>query len=302
MRKAGRIISRSRRSARRSGSKGNASAGVRHVFHEYHCAVVEHGGRDACGRRCSAPRHSRRQGDIGCVVDADDHRIGLHDHHGRRLHYLAGYGQFESCMVFDRACGGGHGRLHGRHHVSSAAKAPKMLVGLLYPAERPANRILKKFKQESALRPLGGEGGCIIWRRGGHHCSQSENSGEGLRLLHRGKHVRTCGVLPGGRCVQYHESRSADMRLRYCYAACHQTPPVPQGVGFVEAGVMVLFSAYDINSAAGMASVLVYRGLVFWMPFLIGAVLIQRTKTFGNANGGKKGKPAKSSRPSGRFE
>ena len=68
--------------------------------------------------------------------------------------------------------------------------------------------------------------------------------------------------------------------------------PVPQGVGFVEAGVMVLFSAYDINSAAGMASVLVYRGLVFWMPFLIGAVLIQRTKTF-KRDDGKKGKPDK---------
>ena len=55
---------------------------------------------------------------------------------------------------------------------------------------------------------------------------------------------------------------------------------------------MVLFSAYDINSAAGMASVLVYRGLVFWMPFLIGAVLIQRTKTF-KRDDGKKGKPDK---------
>ena len=52
---------------------------------------------------------------------------------------------------------------------------------------------------------------------------------------------------------------------------------------------MVLFSAYDINSAAGMAAVLVYRGLVFWMPFLIGAVLIQRTKTF-KRDGSSKGK------------
>ncbi|MFR4802590.1 MAG: hypothetical protein ACLT98_04265 [Eggerthellaceae bacterium] len=41
-----------------------------------------------------------------------------------------------------------------------------------------------------------------------------------------------------------------------------------------------------------MASVLVYRGLVFWMPFLIGAVLIQRTKTF-KRDDGKKGKPDK---------
>ena len=54
----------------------------------------------------------------------------------------------------------------------------------------------------------------------------------------------------------------------------------PQGVGVVEAAVVVGLSAYGISSAASMAAVLVYRGLVFWMPFLIGALLIQRTKTF----------------------
>ena len=54
----------------------------------------------------------------------------------------------------------------------------------------------------------------------------------------------------------------------------------PQGVGVVEAAVVVLFNAYHVGSATGMAAALVYRGIVFWMPFLIGAVLIQRTKTF----------------------
>ncbi|WP_417142753.1 lysylphosphatidylglycerol synthase transmembrane domain-containing protein [Raoultibacter massiliensis] len=54
----------------------------------------------------------------------------------------------------------------------------------------------------------------------------------------------------------------------------------PQGVGVVEAAVLVLFTSYGVAGAAGMAIALVYRGLVFWMPFLIGAVLIQRTKSF----------------------
>lgn len=54
----------------------------------------------------------------------------------------------------------------------------------------------------------------------------------------------------------------------------------PQGVGFVETAVLVFLTAYGINSAAATAVGIVYRGIVFWMPFLIGAVLINKTKTF----------------------
>lgn len=54
----------------------------------------------------------------------------------------------------------------------------------------------------------------------------------------------------------------------------------PQGVGVVEAMVVVAFTAFGESSAAGMAIGLVYRGIVFWMPFVIGAILINVTKTF----------------------
>lgn len=62
----------------------------------------------------------------------------------------------------------------------------------------------------------------------------------------------------------------------------------PQGVGVVETVVTILFTSYGVAAASGVAIALVYRGLVFWMPFLIGAVLIQRTKFFKGA--GKKPK------------
>ena len=102
-------------------------------------------------------------------------------------------------------------------------KSPKMLVGLLHPVERLVNRILKKFNKnpldpwaEKAVASFGDAAGTIA--------ANPKTAAKALRLLHCRKHVRTCGVLPGGRCVQYHESRSADMRLRYCYAACHDFP------------------------------------------------------------------------------
>lgn len=54
----------------------------------------------------------------------------------------------------------------------------------------------------------------------------------------------------------------------------------PQGVGVVEAAVLVAFTLFGVEQATGMAAVMVYRGIVFWMPFIIGAVMIQRTKAF----------------------
>ncbi|WP_261433672.1 lysylphosphatidylglycerol synthase transmembrane domain-containing protein [Berryella wangjianweii] len=54
----------------------------------------------------------------------------------------------------------------------------------------------------------------------------------------------------------------------------------PQGVGFVETAVTVAFTTFGQSAAAGLSIGLVYRSIVFWMPFLIGAVLIQMTSTF----------------------
>ncbi|WP_261434070.1 lysylphosphatidylglycerol synthase transmembrane domain-containing protein [Xiamenia xianingshaonis] len=54
----------------------------------------------------------------------------------------------------------------------------------------------------------------------------------------------------------------------------------PQGVGVVEAAVVVAFTSFGSSAAAGLSIALVYRSIVFWMPFLVGAVLIQTTKAF----------------------
>ena len=61
----------------------------------------------------------------------------------------------------------------------------------------------------------------------------------------------------------------------------------PQGVGVVEAMVVVAFTAYEQNAAAATATALVYRGIVFWMPFIIGAILMTQIKAFKDSS--KKG-------------
>ena len=56
--------------------------------------------------------------------------------------------------------------------------------------------------------------------------------------------------------------------------------PTPQGVGIVEAGVAVLLVSFGVDLAAATAISLVYRGYVYWIPFLCGALSIRRTKLF----------------------
>lgn len=53
---------------------------------------------------------------------------------------------------------------------------------------------------------------------------------------------------------------------------------IPQGVGIVEAAVLVTFTLFGIEQATGMTVVMVYRAIVFWLPFLVGAIVIQRSR------------------------
>lgn len=74
---------------------------------------------------------------------------------------------------------------------------------------------------------------------------------------------------------------------------------VPQGVGVVEAAVMVGFGLFGVNTAAGMATVMVYRGIVFWLPFLIGAIVIQRMGLKRGSKGKGPKNPSEKEKPSG---
>lgn len=157
-------------------------------------------------------------------------------------------------------------------------KSPATLVSMLMPIERLVNRILAKFKKKP-LRPWAEQ---VVDSFSDAAGIIARNPKPALKAFGCSIVASTCEL--AAFCLVGVSFGIFDPQVLICgYVVATlfaMISPVPQGVGIVEAAVMVLFSAYDINSAAGMASVLVYRGLVFWMPFLIGAVLIQRTKTF----------------------
>lgn len=56
--------------------------------------------------------------------------------------------------------------------------------------------------------------------------------------------------------------------------------PTPQGVGVVEAAIIAILTMYGCPVGASTAISLVYRGVMFWIPFAIGAVLLSQSGFF----------------------
>ena len=56
--------------------------------------------------------------------------------------------------------------------------------------------------------------------------------------------------------------------------------PTPQGIGVVEALITAILTAYGCSVATAAAIALVYRGIMFWIPFCIGAVMLSQSGFF----------------------
>jgi uncharacterized protein (TIRG00374 family) len=57
----------------------------------------------------------------------------------------------------------------------------------------------------------------------------------------------------------------------------------PMGLGVVEAAIVVLLVSYQLPLATATAVSLVFRGIVFWLPFAVGIVVFQLSHRFGKA-------------------
>lgn len=56
--------------------------------------------------------------------------------------------------------------------------------------------------------------------------------------------------------------------------------PTPQGVGVVEAAIAAILTSAGCSLSVATAIALVYRGIMFWIPFCIGAVLLSQSGFF----------------------
>jgi phosphatidylglycerol lysyltransferase len=58
----------------------------------------------------------------------------------------------------------------------------------------------------------------------------------------------------------------------------------PQGIGVVEGVMTLVFTSLGVPSEIATTVSLVFRGLTFWIPLLLGAILIRRVKSFSTSN------------------
>lgn len=157
-------------------------------------------------------------------------------------------------------------------------KNPQLLLRVLRPIGRFANRVLARFKKgpvdeflSKTVLSFGEAGGLIA------HNPRSTAKAFGCSIVASLCEL-ACFCLVGiGFGVQNPQALVCGYVVATLFAMISFTP---QGVGIVEAAVIVAFTTFGETAAAGTAIALVYRGIVFWMPFLIGAVLIQFTKSF----------------------
>ncbi|MGI6106287.1 MAG: lysylphosphatidylglycerol synthase transmembrane domain-containing protein [Raoultibacter sp.] len=157
-------------------------------------------------------------------------------------------------------------------------KKPKLLMKILKPIEAFVNRVLVKFKRkplspwvEKVVISFGEAAGLIMKN------PKITAQVFGFSILASTCEL-ACFVLVG---IAFGVSVPQVLICGYVVATLFAMISItPQGVGVVEAAVVILFTSYGVSGTLGMTIALVYRGLVFWMPFLIGAVLIQRTKSF----------------------
>ena len=157
-------------------------------------------------------------------------------------------------------------------------KNPQLVIRFLTPIARLINKILVKFKKE----PLAPWVEKTIISFSGAAKLIVENPKPALQAFGCSIIASCCELsafcLVGFSFgVEVPESLVCGYVVATLFAMISITP---HGVGVVEAAVTVAFTAFGASATAGMAIGLVYRGIVFWMPFLIGAILIQTTKTF----------------------
>jgi uncharacterized protein (TIRG00374 family) len=158
-------------------------------------------------------------------------------------------------------------------------KDPDTLVNLLTPIERFVNRLSRRFRAGKELDPWVRRVVDSFSEAGGkiHESPRQALKVFGFSVLASSFEL-CCFCLVG---VAFGLKTAPVLVGGYVVATLFSWVAItPQGVGVVEAMLVVALAASRVNATTATALALTYRGIVFWMPFAIGAVLIHRTHSF----------------------
>lgn len=159
------------------------------------------------------------------------------------------------------------------------SKSPSTLIAMLLPIERFVNGLSKRFRKGKELDPWVDSVVSSFSDAGG---KIRENPREAIRAFAFSVLASTfelgCFCLVG---VAFGLTSPAILISGYVVATLFSWVAItPQGVGVAEAMIVVALTASGINATMATTIALVYRGIVFWMPFAIGAVVIHGTRSF----------------------
>jgi uncharacterized protein (TIRG00374 family) len=161
-------------------------------------------------------------------------------------------------------------------------KAPQVLSSILTPLERIANSLSVRFRKK-AIKPWASRSAAALGAASGE---MSKNPKYALRVFLLSVLASTfelgCFVLVG---ISFGVHDPIALLGGYVIAILFTMVAItPMGLGVVEAAIVVLLTNYHIDFATATATSLVFRGIVFWLPFLLGTILIRRTKSLAKAD------------------
>lgn len=166
----------------------------------------------------------------------------------------------------------------------AAGFRPNTVKKLLRPFERLANRVARRLGKGPVEGAI--DGLVDSFSEAARHMARNPRSASaafGCSLLASACEL-LCFALAG---LAFGINRPEALVCGYVVATLFAMISfVPQGVGVVEAAVLVAFSLFGVGQANAMAAVMLYRAIVFWMPFLVGSIVVQRIGLLRRLGGG----------------
>ena len=154
-----------------------------------------------------------------------------------------------------------------------ARKSPKRLMSLLRPIETLAGKFSKRFRKKT-MKPWALKAADAL----------CEAAGEITRHPTAAIRVFSLSVLASAfefGCfymvgIAFGVTNIAALLGGYVVAILFTMIAItPMGLGVVEAAIVVLLTSYGVSLPTATAVSLVFRGIVFWLPFAIGIVVFQ---------------------------
>ena len=169
-----------------------------------------------------------------------------------------------------------------------ARKAPKRLVSILRPLELVANKFSKRFRKKP-MNPWAIKAADALCEAAGEIARHPTVA---LRVFLLSVLASVfefgCFYMVG---IAFGVTDIAALLGGYVVAILFTMIAItPMGLGVVEAAIVVLLTSYGVSLPTATAVSLVFRGIVFWLPFAIGIVVFQVSHRLTKTSKGAKGR------------